>query len=649
MMSATSEQPLREGRATLCERAKSAFSHEGMIVLWLVIAKAVLMLIASFSELRSLFFDEAIRYTMTYGWLQKPYFAPGDHLWLGGFFAIGGVWLKIFGFSPSAAKAMAVFFALIAVPANYSFARRLTGSIPLGVLGALLVNVSHVHTWLSMSFMADIVGISFLSLGFAWFLAGYQDEKRWLMLLGALSIGLSCSQRYESWLVVGGFSLIMGLMVLARRFSLLNAVLCGALAWSYIAAWLLSGWLRSGNPFLFLETAKTANEQVAGNPFVAMAGFCHGADPWIYPLALAGMALGLIFGSWRIRLYAIGTAAFVVVFIWTQKVGTALTPWRIIQTMRLTLVPFIPVLVLVLWPLMARLKFTRILAVAVVSAGLLVYTGSEIRKSIDAAMMQHATVDTLAVAEFLRGEDNVATVIKRPEGRRVRYHFLTDENTRDIEGSVVSFLLGEPRMKIGPNVYGKIDVVIGRAAPPAGYAEAARVGTYRIYTKTAGGEVRHQLDGVSSVRIPVGQLLAGRYLESGFEGWAEDWGEHTPVWILGDQGTISIPARVFADLGPSGRYDVTLKLYNSGPKASNEANQTAQLSWNGRPLDASPREVPIGFSEMTWSIDAPEVLQQGADLTLTLSTCHIPGGGDTRCIAGGIEGLTITRYEPAVR
>jgi hypothetical protein len=118
------------------------------------------------------------------------------------------------------------------------------------------------------------------------------------------------------------------------------------------------------------------------------------------------------------------------------------------------------------------------------------------------------------------------------------------------------------------------------------------------------------------------------------------------VWILGEEPVIAIPPRVFADLGPSGRYELSLSLFNAGPRTPEQPNQTIQLFWNGAPVDAAPRDLGIGFTNVAWMVDAPDALLRGADLKLQLSTCHVPGEGDTRCIAGGIEGLTITRYEP---
>jgi hypothetical protein len=407
---------LKNNSAASVRRIVEQSKDDLLLLAVLFFTKLILVLHVILSGFRMLMNDEPVRYQMSLAWMRDPYFAPWDHVWLGGYFALVGSYMELFGSSYPSVKLLAILTSLAGIAGAYYLCKHLFDSRFAGFVGGLFLAGGHVHTWLSATLMPGIFVIAFTLCGAAFFLWGLKRERNWGLLLGSALIGLSCSFRYEQWIMTALFDVVLLVLVLTRRIRVWVFIACGALSAWYVLAWMLSSWIRYDDPMHFLRSAVAVTEQPEGNPFWVMWQEIRFWERLSFVLGFIGLVLCSVFGNKYQRVYALWVITFSILFPLSMKVGTAMSTWRIIQGWRAIVVMAIPAIAMIpaLW--IHKVELRRWAAVAIV-AGCFVFVAEQSSRAKVLPMWEFQSAN-LAMAEWvLHEKENPKAFAKyyRPE------------------------------------------------------------------------------------------------------------------------------------------------------------------------------------------------------------------------------------------
>ncbi|MCX6999845.1 MAG: hypothetical protein NT106_06055 [Candidatus Sumerlaeota bacterium] len=98
---------------------------DAILILSIIIFKSLLAIAAFLIGFRILMYDEVARWLMLNTWIRSPFLAPGDHVWLGGFFYLCGTVMKIAGTSFAVCKILPLFFSFGSIIAMYLLCQKL--------------------------------------------------------------------------------------------------------------------------------------------------------------------------------------------------------------------------------------------------------------------------------------------------------------------------------------------------------------------------------------------------------------------------------------------------------------------------------------------------------------------------------------------
>jgi len=100
-------------------------STDAILIISILIFKSLLAIAAFLLGFRILMYDEVARWELLRMWVHSPFLAPGDHVWLGGFFYLCGTVMKIAGTSFAVCKILPLFFSFGAIIAMYLLCQKL--------------------------------------------------------------------------------------------------------------------------------------------------------------------------------------------------------------------------------------------------------------------------------------------------------------------------------------------------------------------------------------------------------------------------------------------------------------------------------------------------------------------------------------------
>ena len=449
-------------------------------VLSLCFLKTLLAALVLCSGFRMIIHDEPIRWQNTNFWVKSPFFAPNDHIWLGGFYYLYGTITMLFGNSYAVAKMFPLCLSLGSILGIYVFCRMLYGSRPLSFCATFLYAAGGVHTWLSISAMPEVFVLFFQTWGMLFLVSGIREKRPWLLAAGCLGVAFTTSFRYEMWFLALAVDALLVVLAIRRDISLRAFLLLAALTSFYVWAWMLSAWIQHGDPLLGLHAAKDINIQVPGNPLLFLWREIRMTDTTVFVLGALGMLTALFFPRDKsLRFYAIAVLLFTILFVYVQKVGTCSTVWRILQGPRGLLVPLIPVPFLLLQKLAPRWgKHVTLLVLAVLMPIYFFHQTAASRK----IPMQDYNNATWAVGEYLLFEKNNPTMLKT-SGKRNPSFLLIGEGLDWMQCYDISFLSGLP-VQYDHGLSGKPDFVITRNREmPAPYNLAHQIGEWYIWSR----------------------------------------------------------------------------------------------------------------------------------------------------------------------
>ena len=252
---------------------------------------------------------------------------------LAGFLIPQALSVRVFGYAPWALALPQVVEGLITVAAVFWVASRWLGPVG-GVLSSVLVAYTPLLISVFLHPMEDALLTMFTALAIlAWQRAIETDRMRWLVLAGVL-VGLGFQAKMmQAWLVLPAFSLVYLLAsTLPRGRKLLRLLVAGLVTFAVSISWMtmISAFPSSARPFIDGTTNNNIFSMVFGynglNHFVSgIVPGALGADPstaignvspvffrviahtpikllfpeyatqvgWLYPVAVAGIVLGI--------------------------------------------------------------------------------------------------------------------------------------------------------------------------------------------------------------------------------------------------------------------------------------------------------------------------------------------------------------------
>ena len=157
-------------------------------------------------------------------------------------------------------RAVTITIGLVSLPCMYLLTRGIFGQRRVAWISLLLLSVSPAHIWLSSTPLTEIYHTS-LVLGCmtAFVYAINQRRQRYLYLSAAL-LALATGFRFEAWMVAVVYSLLLGGLLIGQRWRLMVPIfspwaLVGAavMPWIFPCAWLIGGFLTTGQPLAFLS------------------------------------------------------------------------------------------------------------------------------------------------------------------------------------------------------------------------------------------------------------------------------------------------------------------------------------------------------------------------------------------------------------
>jgi len=451
---------------------------------------------------RLLINDEVYRWDMAKEWARHPFLAPGDHIWLGGFFYLTGAAMRLFGHSFAFGKIFPLIFSLLGIAGLYALVLELFRSRTAAFCAAFALAAGAVHSWLSASLMPETMSIAF-SLWGLYFLArgeaggggGGEGVRAALpSLLGAFLVGCAASFRYECWLFAGACGLVWSLRFLRllrrekRNARHLTVTIAGLFLFGfYILFWIALGWIRKGDPLLFLHNSSEQTIR-APNPLAYLWEGIRPDDPWTFALGLLGAALLLAFGRARERCFAGILLIFSVLFVYIQGVGTAISVYRITQVWRALLLAAAP------FPLVLAARWIRRpgaekAARAALFIAAAAYFAHQAPRLVQFKLWGFSN-GSWAVAQWIRHEANNPVYFKRFPGVRPGIHVL---ETRPVEDSteylVMAYMSSYEPFTKGRDVPPSADLLLTASDArtlPEGWREAFHLGEWTLSEKTPG-------------------------------------------------------------------------------------------------------------------------------------------------------------------
>lgn len=221
--------------------------------------------------------DEYCRANYALEWAWNPYFAPKDHVWLGGHFYFLGLFYRLGGSLPLAVSISSLGGTLCVVFFSVLIGHELWHSWSAGVMAGILAATEWFVLWASANPFAEVVFYpALLAMFWLWIRAWRVDvvastrgplHRELYFLAMAFSSAIGTMFRYEMWYagILFGAFLVARLVYLvrhasSRRHAWIPLVGCMILA-AYPVAWMISNWLQLGSPIAFLKTIGQLNRE----------------------------------------------------------------------------------------------------------------------------------------------------------------------------------------------------------------------------------------------------------------------------------------------------------------------------------------------------------------------------------------------------
>jgi len=464
-------------------------STDAILILSIIILKSLLAIAAFLIGFRILMNDEVARWLMLNTWVRSPFLAPVDHVWLGGFFYLCGTVMKIAGTSFAVCKIFPLLFSFGAIIAMYLLCQELCGTRFLSFWATFVYAAGFVNTWLSLSLMPEIFTIFFQTWGFYFLLKGFDKHHHWEVLTGCLGIGLSTSFRYEQWCLSAALSLVLIGLLIKRWIKSWTFVFSLILLNFYIAFWILLAWLRHGDPLILLKNAKNLNVTASGNPISFLWMNLKIDDGIVFAIGTFSMVFALFARNRNLRVYAVMSFIFSLLFIYIQKVGTAASIWRIAQGWRAMLIPFLPFAILLVRKLISSNTVHRYLAILLILS-LPLYTVYQYRGMHELTRCGLSN-SALALGEYLNFERKDSKLLPELKKAKPYIFLLMNKDDEKMPYFTVGYLSGlsAKRFPYDIKVPPRTDLLITRnriMSEP--YQLVINIGEWSIWRQTIAGE-----------------------------------------------------------------------------------------------------------------------------------------------------------------
>ncbi|MEQ8820318.1 MAG: hypothetical protein RLY93_08735 [Sumerlaeia bacterium] len=443
--------------------------------------------------------DEYARAAYALTWSLDPFFAPHDHVWLTGQFAVLGALRWVLGSVAAAITITSLAGAAATVWLSARLSRRLWSSNAAGVVAGLLAGTHFIVLHASMNPLAEAIFFPLLLASFDQALTGLwcEDRKRKAKayLRAALFLGLAESFRYEGWfagMVLGPFLLFEAIRsVRLRKFASAACFLGGAvLLAAFPLAWLGSNWRNLGSPVAFFATGSELNTSMnlyydMSSPLRKFFAYPeallrdHGA--WL-PWAGFGVLLGLLSSEARRRVLpaaiAVGAVGLVAMSVTALSGLGSNNRARYTAFYLMLLLPFAGGVGAVLWERGSRpLRLAVALWLAFLAGSSLLWArwGTSHAHLVDP--------EVRALCEAMREDEDFARFVQ-PEGEALGIA----DGGHSVEFWMLQFYTPAPE-RVQPEAEGaaaKSRVLIRQGvAVPAGLEPIADFGTYRLYAPAA--------------------------------------------------------------------------------------------------------------------------------------------------------------------
>lgn len=221
--------------------------------------------------------DEYCRANYALEWAWNPYFAPRDHVWLGGHFYFLGLFYRLMGSLPLAVSLSSLVGTLCVVFFSVLIGRELWHSWSAGGMAGIFAATEWFVVWASANPFAEVVFYpALLAMFWLWICAWRVDvvasprgplRRELYFLAMAFAGAIGTLFRYEMWyagILFGAFLIVrfvyLVLQATSRRRAWIPLLGCMILA-AYPVAWMISNWLQLGSPIAFLKTIGRLNRE----------------------------------------------------------------------------------------------------------------------------------------------------------------------------------------------------------------------------------------------------------------------------------------------------------------------------------------------------------------------------------------------------
>lgn len=289
---------------------------------WLLVAlKLAILLHLVMSGYVTQWPDDGVRFVMTTYFEQEMRLGPGDHIWPGGPFMLGGLAMRLADDPVVAIRWLAIGFAALSVLSMAWLTREATGSSAAALASAGFITVLPMHTELSNGTMTEVPMATFMTLAMAAYIRGirlvpeFRRDGWTMLLLSGFCATAASSYRYEGWIFMAAlFAVAWAGFVyqwwrkgrVAAQPLVAPLISMTALALSFPLAWAIDSWRVHGHPLYFFRAQTAMNTVgVEGSLYQRLMLFPRSIDLQIHHLLgllIAGMAICMIFLVRRVDL-----------------------------------------------------------------------------------------------------------------------------------------------------------------------------------------------------------------------------------------------------------------------------------------------------------------------------------------------------------
>lgn len=233
-----------------------------VLAILLAVALAPRLVLLPLNE--NLYGDAVARTELAERWAEDPHwitsFQDGAlqfgplHLY------VMGLALKLWPVREHAGRAISLLFGTLSVVPLYLLTRRLFGW-RAGVWSSLALSAWSIHLQLSTTAASEALSLFLLLWMLALFAEGWAERRFSPIAYSALLLNLACATRYDAWMLVPLFCVLLLLGDRDRVAALTRAVLFGLLCLPFPLAWMHGNELQTGDPLYPLRFVDAFHRQ----------------------------------------------------------------------------------------------------------------------------------------------------------------------------------------------------------------------------------------------------------------------------------------------------------------------------------------------------------------------------------------------------